>query len=433
MRYQQALLLPVFAGVLCAGCRKEQANGAPGITILQPAEFASVALPDTLMVTVQAQDDHGLVQVAVTLLDANGIPVVATASASASGTSATRTIALPIVSEQLESGPYKLLATAYDGELAGKDYRSIHISAVPLRVRMVFTLAAPQPGTVDLYRTDSTGQTVLAASFSMDLGGAAVSSLAQRLYVAGAATGPMWALLPDQLGTAWQLPNLSSIGAPWFTSVDLCADGRVYVGQDDGTLRGYTAANGTGGSVAHLSPGFRATRCATVGDLLVSTQRHFVTQENRLGIHFRLSGSLVQEQPLDVDPVGLYVRDAEHVLVFGNRNGQGRLLDRTLVGGGTWEAYVWPQPISAVAAVGSQSWLVALADGGLQRFTYGGSGAVPLGSTPVLSTLAFDAVNGWVYGGTGFQVLRIDPGSGATEPAWTVNGPVLRVLPLLNR
>ena len=433
MRYQQVLSFLVLFPALFSACKKEAANEAPHIDILAPSEDASCTLPDTLHVALEASDDHGLVQVAVTLLDHDDIPVVNAVSASVSGTYASITLALPIISEQLESGDYKLLATVTDGTLNGKDVRNIHVTAVPLRLRAVFTVVEAGANNVALYRTDSTGQTALAMNWPMDLGGAAISSRAQRFYIAGGTSGDLLALSPEGLGTIWQQANLSPVGAPWFTSVDLCADGRLYVGEDDGTLRGFTANNGSAVFNATLPEQFRSEQTITSGDLVICTERHFITQEQRLGMYFRFSGASQQTQPLDLVPVRIFERDADHVLIFGNRDGHGRVQDRNVAGGGGWEPYIWPHTISAVERVASGTWLVALSNGDLQRFTSGNAGSVSIATTPELNTLTYDQVNGIVYGGADGHVLAINPSTGAVVPGWSVNGSVRYVLPLLNR
>lgn len=432
MRFQQALAIAAIAGISATACKKDPANEQPRISILLPATGASATVPDTLLVKVQASDDLGLERVYVALLDANGIPAVGGVSAPASGTSATITLELPIVSQQLAGGLYTLRATASDGSLTGWDARSLHITAAPLRLRAMYSLAQPTAGSVALYRTDSTGQTTLAATWGMDLGGAAISSFAQRLFIAGGATGSLSALDPDGLLPVWQVPNQSAIGVPWFTSVDLCDDGRLYAGMDNGTVHGYTAATGTGGTVASLQEQFRAERCITFGDQLICTAHHFLTGERRLYIFHRTTGAQLAVQALSIDPVGLFTRDAGHVLLFGNSNGQGRVLDRTLDGGGNWEACTWGTTITAVVRTAPNAWLVALASGELTRYSYGG-GALPLAGTPVLHTLAYDDVNGRAYGGADGQVIALDPATGATIGTAAVNGTVVRVLPLYNR
>lgn len=433
MRYEQALLLPAFFALCCTACKKDQTDEAPHVRILSPADGASITLPDTLLVTLQATDDLGLEHLSVSLLDQNYIPVVAGVGAAVSGTSATVTLALPILSEQLASGDYKLFASVTDGTNSGKDFHALQVTAVPLRLRAVFTLTSPGTGSTALYRTDSAGQTLQAGLWPMDLGGAAISAGAQQLYVAGGATGNLQAVLPANLGLAWQLPNLSNNGLSWFTSLDLCTDGRLYVGQGDGSLRGYIAATGTGVMTAMLPELFRSQQAVTSGDLVICAERHFVTQEERIGIYFRQSGALQQLQALDLLPVRMFASGPDQLLVFGNRNGQGHVQARSIADGGGWEPYTWPGTITAVEQTGPGTWLVALSSGSLQRFTLANAGSVGIASTPVLHALAYDAVNQWVYGGADGQVFIINPGTGAVAPGWAVTGTVVRVLPLLNR
>ena len=433
MRYQQVLALSALVMAMLGACRKESANDAPSIRITAPAENASFSLPDTIMVTVEAIDGQGLAQVSVTLLNQHDMPVVNAVGTAVAGTSANITLALPVVSEQLESGVYKLFATASDGELNGKDASPVHITAVPLRVQTIFTVVEASSNSVALYKTDSTGPTALVAAWPMDLCGAAISSTAQRLYIAGSSSGDLRAFSTGGLGLVWQQPNLSQVGAPWFTSVDLCADGNLYAGEDDGTLRGFNAANGSGLFTATLPEQFRSEQAISMGDLVICTAKHFVTQEQRLAMFYRASGVLQQAQPLDLTPVRIFARDHEHVLLFGNRNGHGVVQDRNVPGGGAWEPYTWPSPITAVEQVDAGTWLVALGSGSLQRFTLNNAGSMGIATTPVLNTMTLDRANGSVYGGANSQVLAIDPFTGNVVPAWSANGNVRFVLPVLNR
>lgn len=434
MRYEQTLLVAAFSALLFGACRKEPDNDVPRITITSLSGGSWITVPDTLVVTVEATDDINLQQVGITLLDQQFIPVVSAASAAVSGKYITRSLELPIISQQLLSGDYQLRATAWDGSLTGTDFHTVHVSGVPLRVRAVFTVAETDDGTVALYRTDSLEQTSMATSWTMDFAGAAVSSASQRIFIAGGTNGDLLALEPDGLTTVWQQPNLSpASGTPWFTGVDLCTDGRLYVGRNNGVLQGFLASNGTGAFIATVPEPYRPEQVAVAGGLVVCAERHIVTQQWQLAFHYPQSGALQQIQPLDLLPVRMFDRDGAHLLLFGNRNGQGVVQDRTINGGGSWEPYHWPSEITAVERVGTDVWLVALASGSLQRFTYNNAGSLVIATTPVLTTMAYDAVNGQVYGGTYGQVLQINPTTGATAPAWPVTGTVRKVLPLLNR
>ncbi len=431
MKPHHLLLVAAVGAVLFSACKKDPANEVPRVSITSPADGASLTVPDTLVVTLDAMDDIGLEQVAVSLLDQNQVPVVASVGRAVSGKSVSITLRLPINSQQLSSGIYTLYATAYDGSLTGKDFRALHVTAAPLRVRAIYTVAVAD-GSTALYKTDSLGQTTVAGNWPMDLGGAAVGSAAQRLFIAGGITGDLQALSTDAAGTAWQLPNLST-GLPWFTSVDQCADGALYVGLGNGTVRGFNARNGTGAFNATMPPQFRATQTVVSGTLVICTERHLVTQEQRLGIHYLGTGAQQETQPLDMEPVRIFDRDGQHLLIFGNRNGMGVVQDRSIAGGSGWEPYTWPQAITATERVEQGTWLVALANGDLHRFTFNNAGSLVVATTPVLHTMTLNTVDNRVYAGAEGQVIAIDPTTGTFAPAWTVAGSVRYVLPLLNR
>ncbi|MEO8733855.1 MAG: Ig-like domain-containing protein [Flavobacteriales bacterium] len=433
MRYQQCLLLLVLFGVGLTACKKDKQNAPPSITIVSPGDASTLSVPDTLLVTVNVSDDQSVEHVTVSLLDANYIPVTAAVSVTPMSNPATITLALPVTSEQLESGTYKLLATATDGELSAKDIHTIQVSGVPLRLRMIYAVSTTSSNAFAVYRIDSLGQITLASNYDTDLGGADISSKAQRLFLAGSTTGPFLALDANYLSTSWQRPNMSAIGLPWFTSVDLCSDGQVYVGDGDGMLHGYQAVNGTGVFTAVMPDGFRTEETLVVNDLLLCTVRQFVTGEQRLALFQQSSGQQQGSQPLSIVPIRMFERDAQHALVFGNLNGLGRVQDRDILGGGSWEAYVWQSEITAVTQVAATTWLVALGNGDLQRFTYDNDGSLSIGSTPVLNDMSYDPASGAVFGGADGQVIAFDPSSGAIISNFAMNGTVRKVLPLRNR
>lgn len=433
MRYQRSALLLISGALVLVSCKKDVENEAPRISIVAPVNGSTLVLPDTLLVTVDVSDDQRVEQVTVSLLDANNITATAAVVAVPGTNPATLTLALPVTSEQMESGLYKILATADDGEIDSKDFHTIQVVAIPARLRSLYSICVPDANTVALYRTDSIGQTTLATSWPMDLGGGAVSSKAQLIYVAGGATGPLSALSPDFLTNAWQVANLSNSATPWFTSVDLCADGRLYVGDGSGVLRGYIATSGTGVFNAILPPDFRAQQTLVINDLVLCYERHYVTDEMRLIQFQRSSGATQQDMFLDMEPVQMFERDADHVLIFGNSGGQGRVKDLAFASNSGWEAYAWPSPITAVAQLDGSTWLVALEDGSIERYTYSTAGSLHIADMAVLHDLAFDPVNGVVYGAGDGQVIAIDPQTGTIMATYPMVGTVSKVLPLFNR
>jgi hypothetical protein len=416
-----------------AACKKEAANQPPQVQILSPEENHSFTVPDTLQVQLAISDDEQVLQATATLLDQNNVPVVPGVSAAPGVGQGNITLALPVIDAQLESGPYKILATASDGELTSKQLLPVLLNAVPLRLRAVFTVVQTGLAEVAVHRTDSLGQTVLAGSWSMDLGGAAVSPEAQQLYVAGATTGPLLALDAELLQPEWQLPNQSSAGFPWFTGVDLGADGRLLVGSGDGTLRSLTASNGMGGAVAQLPTDFRALLSLTQDGLIATVMEHRITHEKRLASFYAASGTPADNVMLTLDPVALLPDQDGYVLLFGSSGGQGVVQRRAMSGSGQSDLYAWPSPVVAAVAAGAGRWVVSLANGELRTFTWPGTGSTLLATGLPLAQLAYDPVGGSVYGAGGGLLYQLDPGTGAQLNSWPVSGEPRKVLCLLNR
>lgn len=434
MRYQHPALLAGCVVLLLSACRKDKEGTPPAVSISAPAAGSTVNIPDTIAVTVTASDDERVERITVTIVDADGVPVTTGAGSSPLSNPATAVIALPVISERIESGTYTLVATATDGETTSRDSRPITLIAAPFRLRAVFAVTTPGPQTVALYRIDSLAQVGLAATYPMDLGGAAVSSEAQLLYLAGRVTGPLQALSPNDLGVRWQKPNLGTLGAPYFTAITLGPDERLYAGVGDGHLHGYVAGSGTGAIAADLESGFRTERTVVVGDQIVSAEQHQATQQRHLAIYLQASGSPQGTQVLDLAPIGLFARDADHLLLFGNRDGHGVVEDRYLPLGGGWEPYAWPAEITAVTRLGdTDAFIVAFADGGLARFTYTDAGSIALASGPVVHDLAFNAADTSILAASDGEVRALAPTTGMVLATFPMGGDVRHVLPLYNR
>lgn len=433
MGYQRSIGGVLLLGLLLAGCRKEPENEPPHITIIAPTENFSFTVPDTLSITVSFSDDHAVRQLTATLLDHNNIPVVQGVSATTAADQGTITLELPVLAEQLESGTYKILATASDDELSSRQILPVHLNGVPVRLRAVLTFTSPSPDALTMYRTDSMGQTAQVASWPIDFGGATVSAAAQQIYVAGGVTGPFRALQADGLAEVWQLANQSALGFPWFTGVDIGTDGRILSGTSDGTLRSLIASNGTGGIVAHLPTDYQALQSTTVGDLLVCIMEHRITHEKRLGTFFNGSGELAESHMLTLDPVVMLPLDAGRVLLFGNSNGSGMVQRMTVSGGSYSDLYTWPTSLSAASPAGAGVWAVALANGQLRNFTYPNTGSLSLLDGMPIRQMDLDRANGVLYAAGDGQLRAIDPQTGIVLGTWSVPGEVRKVLCLLNK
>ena len=433
MGYQHWLLLGTLTATTFLSCKKEEEERAPVVTIVMPGNGFDLSVPDTLNVVVDVSGEQDIDQVSFTITNADGIPIMEPLYVVPASNPARLEVGIPITSDLLASGQYTLTVQASSGDMHGKDYAEIDIIGTPLRLRRVLVIGRPDAGSVSIQVIDSTGSVSLANTLLMDLGGAAVSSAARTFAVVGSIQGPLVAFGPDGVQVPWQKPNLSGSGIPWFTSLDLCADGRYHVGTTDGTLRGYNAATGATERVSDLSVNFRARSTCLVEQRLVVAQVDQTGSAWRLGVYQASSGAMVAEQALYQSVIAMFRRDDDHVLLFGDDSGQGVVEDHDLENGGGWEPFTWNSTITDVERVDANTFLVALADGTLQRFTYSNAGSIAIANIAGMRDLSLDPASGLLYVAAGSDVLAINPQDGQTVANYGMGTPVHHVLPLLNR
>ena len=432
VRYQHRVLIAGLLAFAITSCKKEEDKRPPVVTIIAPGSGFDLSVPDTLNVVADVSGEEKIDGVSFFITNTNGFPIAESVTVIPASNPARLEIGIPIVSDLITSGDYTLTVQASSGDASGKDYATIAIIAAPLRLRRILVIGQPDAGTVSVNVIDSTGAVSLANTLLMDLGGAAVSSAARTFALMGTVQGPLIAFAPNGVQVPWQKPNLGNSGIPWFTSLDLCEDGRYYVGTTDGSLRGYNAINGSTERVCALSVNFRARAAGIVGERLVVAQVDQTGSVWRLGVYQASSGSMVDEQALERSVVALYRRDDNDVLLFGNHNGAGSVEDHSLAGGG-WEPHTWNSTITAVERVDANTFLIALADGSLERFTYSNAGSVTIANIAEMRDLSLDPVNGLVYVAAGMSVLAINPQNGGIASSYDIGAPAYYALPLLNR
>lgn len=425
-RWCLALLLVITV----AACRKEPPPEAPTVRFVVPSEGATLTVPETTTVVLQVDGERTVQRVSVVPVNAAGVAVAPGVEAFPGMRSGQVELHLPLLNETLASGPYRLLATVSDGERSSITYLPVQIAAAPLRRRAIFILSGTSNTT--LQRIDSVGQLTTLATWPMDLCCAAVDPGQGSLFVAGGVSGPLTAYATDGQTVKWQQPGLGTLGLPYFTSLDLAQDGRLYVGRSDGYLRGLEPSNGGGMMTGPLN-GIRSEHTDVMDELVISSTRSVSTPERSLVLHNRSSGTVAATQTLGTSVVFLSPQDAQTILLFGNSNGQGRLEARNVHNAASWTPRTWPSPITAAVRVDTNTLLVALADGSLERFTWNNAAALPISSNGPFVDLAYDASSGTVVAATTNSVQLLDPTSGQPVAQWSAGPDIRRILPLLNR
>ncbi len=425
----------LFAAILLAvigtlpGCRKEK-NAPPAVDVIAPAEGHQLYVPDTLFIHLRVHDDRAVESVWCALTDAQGVPIAPAVSRTVGGTGDVY-LELPVTAPATPGGTYSLHVRVSDGDATGSAFRSIMVHPEPLRLRALFLVPPEGTAPAPIIRIDSAGHMSTFTTLG-DISGGAVSSAQQYVAFAGHALAPLTAHATQGTGS-WQLAASNTPGAPAFQGLRTDpSDGRFYVSTSDGFIRGFHP-QGQQQFTAVVDAGAQSYRTAVAAGRLVSAQHLPGQLTDRLATYTLPAGAPQAMHPLAIEVVHMDACDADHVLVFGHRDGQGVVQRFHVALGGMWEMHVFNEgPIRAVQQLGPQLWAVAL-PGRIVRFHHPTNGVSIITEGITADALGYDAANGRLHAAAGSELWTIDPATGGVLGSVPVPGAVGTILPLLNR
>jgi len=432
MRCQHHLLLFVIPALFWAGCRKDADETPPSVRITAPGTAFTAVMPDTINVVAEISDEVNIESVTFSIINEQGFPVTEAITIQPSANAVTLTVSLPLTSDAVVSGPHEVKVVAFDGAGRGAATRLIDVVGIPRRLRALYVLTRPGSDLVSLHRIDSLGVLGLVNTIDQDLHVTGVNSMGQRLYLGGSTTGPLRSIFPDNGQTLAQVPNLNTLAAPYFTALQVTPGGSVFTATNDGQLhRLGKDLNGTGYQADALA-NYRIDKVLELENAVLTAQSAVASPDLRLVQYSPVGGAQTDVRVLDKVPLEMFNRDADHVLLFGNRNGEGVVEDRDITDGGYWEPRVFPEPLRAVVRITENLYILSVGTE-LIRFTYSNAGAITIASGISADHLACNEVTGELVVADGQTVLVMDAGDGSTIASYTFPQEVVGLLPLYNR
>jgi hypothetical protein len=432
MRCQHCLQLVVIPALLWSGCRKDADGTPPSVRITSPGAAFTVVMPDTVTVVAEISDDQDIESVTFSIENEQGFPVTEAITIEPSSNAVTLTVSMPLTSDAVLSGPHEVKVVAIDGVGRGTASRMIDVVAIPRRVRGLYVLTRPGSDQVALHRIDSLGVLGLVNTIDQDLHVSGIGSKGQRLYLGGSTTGPLRSLFPDNGQTLAQVANLNTLLAPYFTALQVTPEGTVFAATNDGQLHRFGKdLNGTGYQADALV-NYRIDKVLELENAVLTAQSSVASADLRLVQYSPIGGAQTDVRVLDKVPVELFIRDADHVLLFGNRNGEGVVEDRNVTDGGYWEPRVFPEPLRSVVRIDENVYILGVGTE-IIRFTYSNAGAIPIASGISADHLAYNEVTGELVVADGQTVIIMDAGNGTTIDSYTLPQGVVGLLPLYNR
>lgn len=430
MRYQHCLLVVACSALFFGSCKKDKESDPPVVTIITPGNGLSISVPDTFLISASATDDGtDHLELALVVVDANGLPIGPTIIRSGNNGSVSANELYPVVGDRILSGPHTLRVSANDGEHTTLAFRSLNIIGAPLRFR---ALLAPMPdGTV--HKLDSVFTASTLGTYAQEVNGAAVSSWQQMIYLSGGNTGPCTAVDVNTGIVRWSLPNNNTQGSPYFTYCTTTnSDTRLLVGRNNGSFATVSSAHGGGLTTFQTQSGYRPTVGLMTDQYTISAQRHEVLGTSVVSVHTLWSSDLQAVDPIDQEVVALFDRSSSHMLVFGNRNGQGVVEDRNILLGGGFEPHVFTQgELRDAVQLNNNTYVIALPNS-IVRYTYNPDQLSQI-STLAVDHLAYDAAGGRLFACAGSTVHVLDPITGNNAGSFTLPAAPVELLVLLNR
>lgn len=430
MRYQHCLLVAGCSAALLGSCKKDKESDPPVVTITTPGNGLSISVPDTFLISASATDDGtDHLELALVVVDANGLPIGPTIIRSGNNGSVSANELYPVVGDRILSGPHTLRVSANDGEHTTLAFRSLNIIGAPLRFRAL--LAPMLDGT--LHKLDSVFTASTLGTYAQEVNGAAVSSWQQMIYLSGGNTGPCTAVDVTTGLIRWSLPNNNTQGSPYFTYCTTTnSDTRLLVGRNNGSFATVSSAHGGGLTTFQTQSGYRPTVGLMTDQYTISAQRHEVLGTSVVSVHTLWSSDLQAVDPIDQEVVALFDRSSSHMLVFGNRNGQGVVEDRNILLGGGFEPHVFTQgELRDAVQLNNNTYVIALPNS-IVRYTYNPDQLSQI-STLAVDHLAYDAAGGRLFACAGSTVHVLDPMTGNNAGSFTLPAAPVELLVLLNR
>lgn len=426
----RAALFLTFLTLFLWSCRKDGDGTAPSVKILSPSSGQALAIPDTLVVTVQVSDDRLVEGVVVSLVDAQGSPV-ASQVAIVNAMSATVTRKLVVTSERLVSGTYSVIARASDGTNEGRDFQDVNVMAAPWRLRAVFIAPPPSTDPVNIIRMDSTG-ILTTWSTMQDFNGMAVDSYTQHVMLAGSRFAPFQAIPTAPSSTGWQVPPPMNDAPEQFTALTVDPfDGRTYFATRDGFIRGFTG-DGAQRFTGQCLTGHRCEAIAVLGDRLAAWQRAIVGGA-QIVVTYTVAGTAQGSLPVEHERVALFRLTSERLLHFANDAGSGLIEQLNLDAMGTPDLRTLPEEmIAAVARVSDDRYILALPDR-LVAYRYSTNTVAQFAQESGIRALEFDPATGAIFAGQGSTLLTLDANTGVVTNSMAIGSEIDKIGVLRNR
>ncbi len=317
----------LWAGLLilsATACKKDTGPlSPPQLQFVTEATSLAMQLPDTLALTVKANDPAGLRYLSLSLVDAGFNRVGPVHEVTLQGETVTmQELRLAVTSDLLRSGDYYVVFTASNGESEARKFLPVSLTETPLAFKAMIVIS--QEGNVcqaTLVRPDFSIQThVLAGNYA---GGAALAAGGSFVGFPASQASLRVLDLPamDQVRTVPVSPSQTAVASVHSADGDM-----VYAALESGLILGFSR---------NLQQVFQYQSPSTATPvfvhrlpdhlLLVEQQRSNPEQYHLKMIHPVNKGVIISRS-VDFEPVHVVEESENSLIFFGNRGQRGVII-----------------------------------------------------------------------------------------------------------
>jgi len=388
--------------VLSVSCRKFD-NDPAEITIISPLPGTVFMPGDTIQVEANLSDDDDLGTLTIKLLNQSYTPV-SHQDYYALNYMDTYHLSQPYVIDDLflESGTYFITVSVSDGSEDANEYRVIEIHELPKTREAVYFLTRPDTMNLNLVELDSLGQLVNRLTIPGDYAESAINSRYHELIVSG------------QYGyyNHYDLHTYSNIfseppyngSGPSFLNL-FFYNNLTYVSYYDGRIRAFDM----NGSVKFNSaqPVYYQPGALCANSKYVFAEAFYTGQsERRLVVINNPSGVARQEYNLDAEIATILSTGENEVMIFGNKNGDGKIFSYHVVNNDADDLHTMPGiTIYGALMIDADNYALATQNG-LYSFQVSNNNLIPVDVNRPSYGIEYDEVNGILFSASGKEVRQ---------------------------
>ncbi|CAN5330330.1 hypothetical protein BH09BAC5_BH09BAC5_24160 [soil metagenome] len=383
-------------------CKKSEDTERPAIQIISPVNPTSVNVFDTLHVKIHVSDNIQLESMNVRLVTTSLIGVLPSVSIPVSGKNYDADFYYVIDNYRLTSDNYYLSVDVSDGTNLSRAYCNIYVTGIPKRLNGFFAATIPAPGTLNIYKGDTSWSASLFNSFPSDFTDMAVNNYWQQVITDGIYTGPLKAMSIDGSTTGYSLQSISGPSPYW--GILSVKDSRLWVSYKANAFIKSINQNGVVDLSLNTDLNYFPYLNLQSGNYVFSEQRD-ISGANPKIVVYSTSGAGLHETTIPFNPICMFERNADEMYVIGNNAGQGYLMIYDNTTNGFYTPIGLPAAtVNCATQIDSNTIVLGMSNGNLYRFTYNPIGLLNWASGINPNVLRYDEVNDEIYTAEGSNV-----------------------------